>query len=150
MNNIWKPHATVAAIIEDNERFLIVEELRDGQIVYNQPAGHLEADESIVDAVIREALEETAWQIEPHYLTGIYNWKHPQTGEQFLRFAFYAKQIRQFNERQLDEGIIRTLWLTRDELAKDPGKLRTPMVLDCIDDYLQGKQYPLDLLIDIR
>ncbi len=150
METIWKPHATVAAIIEDNGRFLVVEEMSEGRRVYNQPAGHLEADESLIDAVIRETLEETAWQFKPHYLTGIYNWKHPVSCEQYLRFAFYGKQIRHESRRQLDEGIIRTLWLTRDELAADPGKLRTPLVLNCIDDYLLGKQYSLDILHDLN
>lgn len=150
MEHIWKPHVTVAAIIEDNGRFLMVEEISDGVTVYNQPAGHLEADETLIDAVIRETMEETAWQFSPLYLSGIYNWKHPASGDQFLRFTFYGNHLEHNKKQKLDNDIIRALWLTRDELAAEADKLRSPMVLTCIDDYLNGNQYPLQLLKDIR
>jgi 8-oxo-dGTP pyrophosphatase MutT (NUDIX family) len=147
---VWKPHATVAAIVEKQGQFLVVEEKSDGKIVYNQPAGHLDPDESLVDAVIRETNEETAWQFEPEYVTGIYQWKHPQNEDQtFLRIAFYGECHNHYAEQQLDEGIIRATWMTREELVEKETQLRSPMVLRCIDDYLAGHQYPLDILINL-
>lgn len=146
---IWKPHATVAAIIERDNRFLMVEEEAGGKIVYNQPAGHLENDESLFDAVIRETQEETAWQFTPHAITGIYRWKQNTKDRTFLRVAFCGEVNNHQPEQSLDDGIIRAVWLTRDELITMPDRLRSPMVVQCIDDYLSGKRYDLDLLIDL-
>lgn len=154
MTDVWKPHATVAAIIEQEQRFLMVEELKQGQTVYNQPAGHLEPHESLLQAVIRETREETARDFEPEYISGIYRWdQFPAGGEQrnrcFLRVAFVGSYHHYDPDQPLDDGIVRTLWLSREELAAQPNKLRSPMVLRCIDDYLAGARYPLDLITDI-
>ena len=150
MAELWKPHATVAAIVEDRGRFLMVEEIIDGQQVFNQPAGHLEPNESLIEAVIRETQEETARQFTPEYITGIYRWKQPAVDRSFLRFTF-SGQCHHYDETQaLDDGIVRALWMSREELAAHPEKLRSPMVLNCIDDYINGNHYPLDLLIDIH
>ncbi len=146
---IWKPHATVAAIIEHDNKFLMVEELIEGETVFNQPAGHLEPDESIIDAAIREAREETAWQFVPEAVTGIYLWKHPDNGETYLRVALCGSCKNHDALQPLDEGIIQACWKTRHELLAEPEKLRSPMVINCIDDYLAGKRYPLDMLIDV-
>lgn len=146
---IWKPHATVAAIIEHDNKFLMVEELVHGERVFNQPAGHLEPDESLIDAVIRETREESAWQFVPEAVTGIYLWKHPENGETFLRIAICGSCKNHDAQQPLDEGILAAVWKSRDELAGEPQKLRTPMVINCIDDYLAGKRYPLDMLINI-
>jgi len=147
---VWKPHATVAAIVEKKGRFLIVEEKSDGKIVYNQPAGHLDPNESLLDAVIRETSEETAWQFKPEYITGIYQWRHPQKDDcTFLRVAFYGECHHHHSEQALDEGIICAIWMTREELVAKKAQLRSPMVLRCIDDYLAGKRYPLDILINL-
>ncbi len=145
---IWKPHATVAAIVEREGKFLMVEEQADGVIVYNQPAGHLDPGENIVDAAVRETREETAWQFEADAVVGIYLWEQPGTERTFLRFAF-SGSVRNHDQAQpLDEGIIRAVWLSRDELIAMPEKIRSPMVIDCIDDYLAGKRYPLDMFHD--
>ncbi len=150
MQDVWKPHATVAAVIEQDGRFLMVEEVAGGKQVYNQPAGHLEPGESLLDAVIRETLEETAGVFEPSYITGIYRWQQDNNGKSFLRFSFYGECTRFHEDQPLDDGIIRAVWLSREELAAQPEKLRSPMVLNCIDDYLRGKQYPLELLTDVE
>jgi 8-oxo-dGTP pyrophosphatase MutT (NUDIX family) len=149
MLDVWKPHATVAAIIERDNRFLMVEEIADGKTVYNQPAGHLEPGESLLDASIRETMEESAWCFTPEYISGIYRWDHQDTQQCYLRVAFVGSCSQHNAKLPLDDGIIRALWLSRNELVSDPEKLRSPLVLRCIDDYLQGKKYPLQLLTDI-
>ncbi len=146
---IWKPHATVAAIIERDNKFLMVEELIRGEHLFNQPAGHLDPDESLIDAVIRETQEESAWQFVPQAVTGIYLWKHPENGESFLRVAICGSCKNHDAKQPLDDGILNASWKTRDELVQDNLKLRSPMVINCIDDYLAGKRYPLDMLVNI-
>lgn len=146
---IWKPHATVAAIIERDNKFLMVEELIRGERLFNQPAGHLDPDESLIDAVIRETQEESAWQFIPEAVTGIYLWKHPDNGETFLRIAVSGSCTNHDAQQALDDGIIEAVWKSREELAQDSHKLRSPMVINCIDDYLAGKRYPLDMLINV-
>lgn len=143
---IWKPHVTVAAIAEKDGKFLIVEEEVDGQLVYNQPAGHLDAGESLIEAVIRETIEETAWSFEPEALVGIQLWRHPGHSESYLRFSFYGACLEHHSDQSLDQGIVQALWLDRDELMNNNHKLRSPMVLRTIDDYLEGKRYSLDIL----
>ncbi len=145
---IWKPHATVAAIVERNGKFLMVEEKADGLIVYNQPAGHLDPDESIIEAAVRETREETAWQFHAEAIVGIYLWDQPNTKRSFLRFAFCGTVSDHDATQDLDTGILRAVWLTREELLAMPEKIRSPMVISCIDDYLAGKRYPLDILRD--
>ena len=146
---IWKPHATVAAIIERDNRFLMVEERVDNEYVFNQPAGHLDPDESLTDAVIREVDEETAWCFSPRHITGIYLWKHPQNEQSYLRVAFCGSCDQHKPDQPLDDGIIAAVWKTREQLIADNGRLRSPMVMQCIDDYLAGKRYPLDMLKDM-
>jgi len=145
---IWKPHATVAAIVERNGKFLMVEEEADGAIVYNQPAGHLDPGENLVHAAVRETREETAWQFKVEAIVGIYLWDQPGTERSFLRFAFCGSVHDHDESQALDTGILRAVWLSRDELLAMPEKIRSPMVLSCIDDYLSGKRYPLDILRD--
>ena len=145
---IWKPHATVAAIVERNGQFLMVEEEADGLVVYNQPAGHLDPDESIIEATVRETREETAWHFHPEAIVGIYLWDQPNTKRSFLRFAFCGTVNDHDEAQDLDTGILRAVWLTREELLAMPEKIRSPMVISCIDDYLAGKRYPLDILRD--
>ena len=146
---IWKPHTTVAAIIERDNKFLMVEEAINGEHVFNQPAGHLDPDESLIDAVIRETQEESAWQFIPQAITGIYLWKHPDNGKSFLRVAFCGTCQNHDPEQRLDDGILHAVWKSRDELILQQDKLRSPMVINCIDDYLAGKRYPLDMLINV-
>lgn len=147
---VWKPHATVAAIAEKDGQFLIVEEKCDGKIVYNQPAGHLDLNESFIDAVMRETNEETAWQFKPDHVTGLYLWTHPEKDKRtYLRIAFCGECYAHQAEQQLDEGIIRAIWMSREELAEKQAQLRSPMVLRCIDDYLAGHRFSLDMLINL-
>jgi len=146
---IWKPHATVAAIIERDNKFLMVEELVNGERVFNQPAGHLDPDESLVDAVIRETREETAWLFIPEAVTGIYLWKHPVNGESFLRVAFCGQCDDHHPEQALDDGILKAVWKSREELVQQNQQLRSPMVINCIDDYLSGNRFSLDMLLTV-
>jgi len=136
----------VAAIVEHDGKFLLVEEEADGQVVLNQPAGHLDEGETLIDAVIRETLEETAWHIEPQALLGVYSWRHPTRPVTYLRFAFIARALGEEKDRVLDHGCLRALWLTQEEIRAQRGRLRSPQVERCLDDYLAGTCYPLALL----
>lgn len=143
---IWTPRATVAAVIEKNQHFLVVEELIEGKPTFNQPAGHLEADESLIDAVIRETQEETAWQFKPTALVGIYRWVHPQSDDTFLRFCFTGDIDNHDAEQALDTDIVQCHWLNKEQLFAKADAMRSPLVLDCFQDYLDGQRYPLSLL----
>lgn len=142
----WAPHVTVATVVEHNGRFLFVYEEAEGRRVYNQPAGHLEPNESLTEAAVRETLEETRWQVRPTALLGIGLYRAPANGVTYLRHTFAAEPIEQHPERPLDEGIIEPRWLTRDELLARESEWRSPMVLQAVDDFLDGKRYPLELL----
>lgn len=142
----WKPNVTVAAIAENEGRFLLVEEDAGNGIVFNQPAGHLEKNETLIAAVKREVLEETAWVFEPRSLVGVYLYPNPHQDITYLRFCFAGKCLEHHADAPLDDGILRAVWLSRDEIESRRDRLRSPMVLNCINDYLAGKQYPLDLL----
>jgi len=146
---IWKPHVTVAAVIESGGRFLLVREQIDGISVYNQPAGHLEAGESLVMAVIRETLEETAWHFEPEAIVGLYRWLHPDKDETYLRVTFSGAAIRHDATRQLDTDIEQVVWMGAADISRASCPLRSPMVLRSVEDYLSGTRYPLSLLSDI-
>ena len=138
------PEVTVAAVVEREGRFLIVEERITGRLVLNQPAGHLEERETLIEAAVREAREETAWRFTPVAMVGTYLWLNPDTGRSYLRFAFCGS-VDDFHPHQaLDTGIVRALWLTHEQLRVQPQRLRSPLVLRCIDDYLRGLRQPLD------
>jgi 8-oxo-dGTP pyrophosphatase MutT (NUDIX family) len=139
----WKPDITVAAVVSDADRFLIVEEQIRGQRVFNQPAGHVEDGESLLAAVAREALEETAWHFEPEWLLGIYTWHSPTGARSTLRFAFTGRVSAHEPSRRLDRPVIAAHWLRREQLLEPARVLRTPLVLRCIDDYLAGRRLPL-------
>lgn len=141
----WTPRSTVAAIIERRGRFLLVEEMINGRPVLNQPAGHLEENESLADAMRREVLEETGYHAEPLALLGLYVYRTPDRTLTFHRICFIAKAINLVENAVLDTGIIRALWLTRDEIAS-ADNLRSPYVIECVDDYLSGRQFPLDFI----
>jgi 8-oxo-dGTP pyrophosphatase MutT (NUDIX family) len=136
---------TVAAIAERDGRFLFVQERAARRIVLNQPAGHLEDGESLLDAVIRETREETAREFQPSAVTGLYLWRGPG-GRTVLRVAFSGSVGEQNEGATLDRSIIRTVWLNRDEAGARSRELRSPLVLQCIDDYLRGVRFPLALL----
>ena len=146
MDRIWKPNVTVAALIERDGAFLLVEEETDAGIRFNQPAGHLDEGESLVDACAREALEETAWHFKPTALVGVYQWPRPQGDITYLRFAFAGELAEQEAGRQLDAGILRAVWMTPAEIEATRERHRSPLILQCVQDWLAGRRYPLDLI----
>jgi 8-oxo-dGTP pyrophosphatase MutT (NUDIX family) len=139
-------HVTVAAVIARDGRFLFVEETIGSRTVLNQPAGHWEAGETLVDAMVRETLEETAWDVEPSALLGTYEYQPDDLPYGFLRFAFLATPKRHHAQRALDPGIVRAVWLTPDELRAQHARHRSPMVLRCVEDALAGRSLPLSSL----
>lgn len=146
---IWKPNVVVAAIVERDGKFLLVEERAEGRLVLNQPAGHLDEGESLMDAAVRETLEETSWHFVPEALLGVYRWPHPTKGITYLRFAFIGQVTRHEPERSLDREIVRTLWLTPEEIRAEHSRHRSPQVERCLNDYLAGRRYPLELLAEL-
>jgi 8-oxo-dGTP pyrophosphatase MutT (NUDIX family) len=150
MDMTWKPHVTVAAVAELQGRFLLVQERDAGKRVLNQPAGHLEDGESLLAAVRREVLEETAWQFEPQALVGIYRWRHPETGITFMRFTFAGALLSHDSGRSLDPDIEQVVWLSDAEIRRQQHRVRSPLVLSCVRDYLAGKTWPLEILADLE
>lgn len=143
---IWRPDVTVACIVPQAGKFLLVEEDVKGRRVLNLPAGHLESGESLPDAALRETREETGWDVELTHLVGIYQWANQDGG--FLRFTFAAQPVRHDPTRILDAGIVRALWMTREEIAA-ARNLRSPMVLRGIEDFLEGKRVALDIVASL-
>ena len=144
---VWKPTVTVAAIVERDGRFLLVEEQSARGAVYNQPAGHLEPGESLLEGAAREALEETGYSMAPTALLGVYHLHDPRTDVTYLRFAFVARIVAHHAERKLDEGIIGCAWMTLEEIRGTRERHRSPLVSRCVEDYVAGKRYPLDVLV---
>jgi len=142
----WKPNVTVAAIAQREDRFLLVEEEDNEMIVFNQPAGHLEKGETLVDAVKREVLEETAWDFQPEAITGIYLYHNQRVDITYLRVCFFGTCLNHYPDNKLDTGILAARWMDRQELETNRDRLRSKMVLRCIDDFLSGKRYPLEIL----
>lgn len=149
MDSRWKPNVTVAAVIEQEGRFLLVEEETEQGLRLNNPAGHLDCGESPAQACIRETLEETAHAFTPTALVGIYlSRQHRADGQDitYLRFAFCGTLGAHDPTRALDAGIVRTLWLSADEIRACPERHRSPLVLQCLEDYLAGQRHPLGLV----
>lgn len=143
-------HVTVAAVVERDGRFLLVEERTDEGLRLNQPAGHLEPMERIIDGVVREALEETAYRFVPQEFLGIYRWRHPIKPLTYVRVALSGEVHGPDPGRALDAGIVRTLWLSIDEIRAQRERLRSPLVLRCAEDHIAGRRYPLHLICDIE
>ncbi|MCC5067256.1 MULTISPECIES: NUDIX hydrolase [Xanthomonas] len=141
----WHPDVTVATVVVRDGRFLQVEESIGGRLLLNQPAGHLEPDESLLQAAVRETLEETGWDVRLTQLIGTYQWVAP-TGQCFLRFAFVADALAHHPERSLDTGVVRALWMTPEELRAASNRLRSPLVWEVVADYLAGQRHPLALV----
>ena len=154
MKTRWKPSATVAAIIEQDGKFMLVEEHTPEGLRLNNPAGHLDAGESLIDGCAREALEETTCAFKPTALVGIYMSRMQRPARDgfaaeditYLRFAFCGEVGAAQAHRQLDTGIVRTLWLTPDEVRASANRHRSPLVVRCMEDYLAGQRYPLNLI----
>jgi 8-oxo-dGTP pyrophosphatase MutT (NUDIX family) len=140
----WRPDLTVAAVVEREGRFLLVEERVRGATVFNQPAGHVEDRESILDAAVRETFEETAWRFQPQHLLGTYLWRNADNGRSTLRVAIIG-EVRDFDPRHvLDRDIVAAHWLTPAELALR--RHRSPLVLRCIEDWRAGRRFSLEAL----
>ncbi|NTV10269.1 MAG: NUDIX hydrolase [Zoogloea sp.] len=142
----WKPNVTVACVVEREGRFLLVEEETDDGLRFNQPAGHLDEGESLLQATVREALEETAHHFRPQFLVGIYQWPRPAGDITYLRFTFGGEVTGFDPERKLDDGIVRAVWMTPDEIRATRERHRSPLILQCVEDYLAGRRYPLELI----
>ena len=143
---VWCPRVTVACVVADGGRYLMVEEEVNGRLVYNQPAGHLDDGESLASAAVRETLEETGWTVELDALVGVHQWRSTEHGEGVIRFSFAARPLSHDPSRSLDTGIRRALWLSRAEIAALGERLRSPLVLQSIDAWLAGARFPLDAL----
>lgn len=142
----WSPHITVATVIERDNRFLLVYEESNGKKVYNQPAGHLEPDETLAEAAIRETLEETAWNIKLTGVVGVNLYTAPSNNVTYFRTTFIGELISHDPNRRLDEGIIDAVWLTYEEILEKKDQLRSPMTLKIIEDYLSGRRFPLEVV----
>jgi 8-oxo-dGTP pyrophosphatase MutT (NUDIX family) len=143
------PDITVAAVTETDGRFLVVEERINRRLVFNQPAGHVERGETLLAAVVREVREETAWGFNPQALVGVYLWRNPSSGRSTMRFAFTGTVADHHAQQPLDRGIVRTHWLSREDLVEREQRLRSPLVLKCIEDYLGGTRQPLETVGDL-
>lgn len=142
----WLPHVVVAALVERDGRFLLVEEETDDGMRLNQPAGHWERNETLIEAVVREAMEETAHRVEPIALLGCYTTTNAARDITYLRLA-YVCQLTGFEpDQQLDTGIVRAVWLTPEEIAASAIPHRSPLVMRCVQDYLNGRRFPLDFV----
>lgn len=145
-NQVWKPHVTVATIVVRDDRFLMVEERIRGRLLLNQPAGHLEPDETLAAAAQRETFEETGWEVSLTALLSIQQWNCPESACEYVRFCFAGDTLRHHPEARLDDGIVRAVWLTRDEVTAAAARLRSPLVLTSIDDWFHAPRLPLDAL----
>ena len=142
----WKPNVTVAAVIERDGRFLLVEEETPEGLRFNQPAGHLEEGESLLEATAREVLEETAYRFVPEYLVGVYQWTRPQGDITYLRFAYGGRLEAEESGRAPDDGSVRAVGMTPDETRATADRHRSPLILQCVEDWLDGARHPLALV----
>jgi len=142
----WQAHVTVAAVIEIDGRFLLVEELQNGEIVLNQPAGHLEEGETLLAAAMRETHEETAYDFTPEFIVGVYVYRSTDNDITYLRVCFGGRCGTHYPDQPLDPAISAAIWLDRASLVARTGEHRGPLVLQCIDDFLAGQSYPMSLL----
>ena len=144
----WTPHLTVATVVERDQRFLIIEEHINGHPVLTQPAGHVEANETLIEAAIRETREESGWSVEPVALLGLYSYTTPCKTMTFYRTCFIAKAISYDQHLPLDSGILAVHWLTLEEMKAQQDKMRSPIVIKCIEDYCKGQKFPLQTIFE--
>jgi len=148
-HDVWRPHVTVACVVTDGDRYLMVEEEVNGGIAYNQPAGHLDDAESLQQAAVRETREETGWTVALTHFVGAHQWRSTEHGDVIVRFTFAARPLTHDPQQPLDTGVRRSLWLTRDEIAALGERLRSPMVLMSIDAWLAGQRLPLSVVASL-
>ncbi len=141
----WLPHSTVATIVKQNDKYLLVEERSNGQLVYNQPAGHLEADETLIEAAVRETLEETGWTVQIQGIVGVALYKAPSNNVTYHRTTFAATALSHDPERPLDTDIERAIWLSYEEMLAASDKMRSELVIKSVEQYQNGHLYPLSL-----
>lgn len=146
----WLPHLTVACMFERDGKLLFVEERSNGVIVLNQPAGHLEENETLQQAAIRETLEESACEVELLSVLGMYSHYSKENNISYYRVCYRAKLLQEHKHRALDQDIIRTLWLSPEQALKEQHRFRSPFVKTCINDYLSNKSYPLELITELK
>jgi 8-oxo-dGTP pyrophosphatase MutT (NUDIX family) len=144
----WFPHVTVATVVERDGHFLLVEEWADGRLVFNQPAGHLEPNETLLQAAQRETLEETAWTVQLQGVVGIALYTAPGNGATYYRTTFFGAPERHEPARRLDDGIVRAVWLTIEEMRAQSAKMRSPLVIEVVNQYLSGQRYPLSMILN--
>jgi 8-oxo-dGTP pyrophosphatase MutT (NUDIX family) len=142
----WYAHVTVATVVEDNGRFLLVEEYDGDRLVFNQPAGHLDPNESLIEGALRETLEETGWTVEIQGIVGVGLYTAPGNGVTYYRTAFHAKPVAHDPSRRLDDGIVRAVWMTPEEIRAAHARMRSPLVPKVIEQYLAGHRYPLSMI----
>ena len=147
--SLWRPSVTVAAVIERDGKFLFVEEMQEGKRVLNQPAGHLDPGETLLAACAREVLEETSLRFEPSALVGIYRWHYKPAEVTFLRFCFAGRIVSE-EQRPLDKEILALHWLTPAELKAKSAMHRSPLVQQCLDDYLRGRNFAIEVLSNVH
>ncbi len=145
----WYAHVTVATVVEREGRFLLVEERADEGIVFNQPAGHLDPGESLFEAALRETREETGCDVELEALLGVYQYTSPANGVTYLRTCFSARLLREHEDAELDQDILRTVWMTPEEMRAESARMRSPLVIASVEQYLAGRRWPLDLVTHI-
>lgn len=144
----WQPHVTVATVIEQDDKYLLVEEQGNGGLVINQPAGHLDPDESLLEAAVRETYEETGWRVALKGVVGIALYTSPLNGVTYHRTTFYADPVKHNPDIELDQGIERALWMTYEEMKAASARMRSHLVISAVEQYRQGHRYPLNMIFE--
>lgn len=144
----WAPHVTVATVVERNNKYLLVEELSNGKLVFNQPAGHLDPNETLIEAAVRETVEETGWHVKVEGIVGMALYKSPTNQVTYHRTTFFGDAISHDTERKLDDGIQRAVWMSYEEMKASKDKMRSHLVISAVEQYRNGHRYPLDVIFD--
>jgi len=142
----FAPHVTVATVIERDEKYLLIKEESEGELVFNQPAGHLEADETLIEAALRETYEETGWTVSIEGIVGIALYRSPINGITYHRNTFFASPVQHHPDQPLDEGIKAAVWMTYEEMLDNKQSMRSPLVIKAVAQYREGHRYPLEMI----
>ena len=142
----WKPHVTVATVIEKDGKYLLVEERCNGALVFNQPAGHLDPNETLEQAAVRETFEETGWHVQLQGVVGVALYTSPHNQVTYHRTTFYAKAVEHDPTQALDDGIEQAIWMSYEDIIASSDRMRSHLVIKCIEQYQQGHRYPIDLV----